>query len=114
MRACRWPSAPTGSSSPSTRGWACTRPSRASSPPADRAGAGSPRRSCTLEEALDAYTRGSAFAEFAERDKGTLEPGKLADLAVFAEDLFALAPRRLLEVPVDLTVVGGRVVFERR
>lgn len=72
-----------------------------------------PQERLTLEEALDAYTRGSAFAELAEHDKGTLEPGKLADLVVFAEDLFAVEPRRLLAVPVDLTVVGGRVVFER-
>lgn len=68
----------------------------------------------TLADALDAYTRGSAYAEFAEQEKGTLEPGKLADLVVFAEDLFQLEPRRLLSVPVDLTVVGGRVVHERR
>ena len=73
-----------------------------------------PQEKLTLEEALDAYTRGSAFAELAERDKGTLAPGQLADLAVFAEDLFGVPPRRLLEGPVDLTVVGGRVVFERR
>ncbi len=73
-----------------------------------------PQEKLALEEALDAYTRGSAFAEFAERDKGTLAAGQLADLVVFAEDLFRVAPRRLLDVPVDLTVVGGRVVFERR
>ena len=66
-----------------------------------------------LEEAIDLYTRGSAYAEFAEAEKGTLEPGKLADLVVFAADLFSLPPREILTTPVDLTVVGGRVVFER-
>ena len=72
-----------------------------------------PQEKLSLEEALDAYTRGSAFAEFAESRKGTLEPGKLADLVVFGADLFAVAPRQILTTPVDMTVVGGRVVFER-
>jgi predicted amidohydrolase YtcJ len=72
-----------------------------------------PQEKISLEEALDAYTRGSAFAEFAERDKGTLAAGKLADLVVFERDLFKIAPREILATPVDLTVVGGRVVFER-
>ena len=45
--------------------------------------------------------------------KGTLEPGRLADLVVFAADLFGMPPREILTTPVDLTVVGGRVVFER-
>jgi predicted amidohydrolase YtcJ len=72
-----------------------------------------PAEKITLEEAIDLYTRGSAYAEFADDRKGTLEPGKLADLVVFAKDLFAVEPRALLDVPVDMTVVGGRVVFER-
>ena len=63
----------------------------------------------TREEAIDLYTRGSAYAEFAEREKGTLEPGKLADVVVFAADLFRLPPREILATPVDLTIVGGRV-----
>jgi predicted amidohydrolase YtcJ len=73
-----------------------------------------PQEKVSLEDALDAYTRGSAFAEFAEGKKGTLAPGKLADLVVFGADLFAVAPRQILTTPVDLTVVGGRIVFERR
>jgi predicted amidohydrolase YtcJ len=72
-----------------------------------------PQERLGLEEALDAYTVGSAWAERAEGSKGTLEPGKLADLVVFGADLFAMPPRGILETPVDLTVVGGRVVFER-
>jgi predicted amidohydrolase YtcJ len=72
-----------------------------------------PGEKISLEDALDLYTRGSAFAEFAEERKGTLRPGQLADLVVFAKDLFAVRPQEILTVPVDLTVVGGRVVFER-
>jgi predicted amidohydrolase YtcJ len=73
-----------------------------------------PEEAISLEQALDFYTRGSAYAEFAEADKGTLQAGRLADLVVFAADLFALPPREILQTPVDLTVVGGRVVFERQ
>jgi predicted amidohydrolase YtcJ len=72
-----------------------------------------PAEKVSLEDALDLYTRGSAFAEFAEERKGTLRPGRLADLVVFAQDLFAIPPREILAAPVDLTVVGGRVVYER-
>jgi len=72
-----------------------------------------PHEKLDLEQALDLYTRGSAYAEFAEARKGTLEPGKLADLAVFAADLFRLPAREILTTPVDLTVVGGHIVFER-
>jgi predicted amidohydrolase YtcJ len=72
-----------------------------------------PEERISLEAAIDLYTRGSAYAEFADDRKGTLEPGKLADLAVFAADLFRIEPKRILETPVDLTMVGGRVVFER-
>ena len=73
-----------------------------------------PEEKLSLEEALDLYTRGSAFAEFAEKDKGTLEAGKLADLVVFARDLRAVPPPDILTTDVDLTVVGGRVVYERK
>jgi hypothetical protein len=72
-----------------------------------------PEEKIALEDALDLYTRGSAYAEFAEREKGTLAPGMLADLVVFAADLFRIPPRQILSTPVDLTVAGGRVVFER-
>jgi predicted amidohydrolase YtcJ len=77
------------------------------------AGGWFPEEKITLEDALDLYTRGSAYAEFAEKEKGTLAPGMLADLAVFASDLFAVPPRQILTTPFDLTVVGGRVVFDR-
>jgi predicted amidohydrolase YtcJ len=72
-----------------------------------------PEEKISLEEALDLYTRGSAYAEFAEAEKGTLERGRLADVVVFARDLFAVEPRAILTTPVDLTIVGGRIVFQR-
>ncbi len=78
------------------------------------AGGWHPDEKISLEDALDAYTRGSAFAEFAEDSKGTLAAGMLADLVVFGADIFAQPPRQLLDTPVDLTIVGGRVVYERK
>jgi hypothetical protein len=77
------------------------------------AGGWLPWERISLEEALDLYTRGSAYAEFAEARKGTLEAGMLADLVVFARDILKVPPREILTTPVDLTVVGGRVVHER-
>jgi len=72
-----------------------------------------PEEKIALEDALDLYTRGSAYAEFAEKEKGTLDPGMLADLVVFAADLFRIPAREILTTPVDFTVAGGRVVFDR-
>ncbi len=72
-----------------------------------------PEQKVTLEEALRAYTRAGAFASFEESLKGTLDVGKLADLAVLDTDLFATPPEAWLEAQVDLTIVGGRVVFDR-
>lgn len=74
-----------------------------------------PEEKLTIEEALDLYTRGSAYAEFMEGRKGTLEAGKVADLVVLGADPLAAAksdPRSILTAPVEMTVVGGRVVFE--
>lgn len=72
-----------------------------------------PEQKLTLAEALSAYTAGAAYAEFQEKDKGTLVPGKLADLVVLSEDPFAVPPDRIRELRVETTIVGGRVVYER-
>jgi len=70
----------------------------------------------TIDEAIEAYTKTSAWASFEEDIKGTLAAGKLADIAVFDTDLMEAGrtqPARLLEAKVQYTVVGGKVVFER-
>jgi predicted amidohydrolase YtcJ len=75
-----------------------------------------PDQRLTIEEAIDAYTRAPAWASFEEDLKGTLTPGKLADIAVFDTDLVAVGredPSRLLDAKVLYTVVGGEVVYER-
>jgi predicted amidohydrolase YtcJ len=73
-----------------------------------------PEERVDLETALHAYTWGSAYSVNAEHDRGTIEPGKAADLTVFSADLFELVrrgdPAALLGAHVDLTMVGGSVV----
>jgi len=64
-----------------------------------------------MEDALRFYTAGSAFAEFAESEKGTIEPGKLADLAVLADDPRAMHPDAVLKLETVMTLVGGEQVF---
>jgi predicted amidohydrolase YtcJ len=64
----------------------------------------------TREQALQAYTQGSAFAEFAEKDKGTLEPGKLADLAVLSQNILEVPAEALPATEAVLTMVGGKIV----
>ena len=72
-----------------------------------------PEQKITVEEALHAYTTGSAFASFDEQRKGTLARGKLADLVLIDRDLTKIPPETIRDASITMTVVGGRVVFER-
>jgi hypothetical protein len=72
-----------------------------------------PHQAISVADALWSYTAGSARACFAEREMGVLAPGILADLAVLSGDLFSPEVERLRELAVDITIGGGRVVFER-
>jgi hypothetical protein len=72
-----------------------------------------PEQKITVEEALRAYTVGAAFGTFQERDRGTLEAGKLADWVLIDRDLRRVAPETLRDARVLMTVVGGQVVFSR-
>lgn len=72
-----------------------------------------PHEALTIEEALTAYTRGSAFAEFAEQRKGTLAPGMLADVAILSQDIFRIPPAELPKTTSVLTIVGGAVVHNK-
>jgi predicted amidohydrolase YtcJ len=71
-----------------------------------------PEQKLTIEQALAAYTTGSAYAEFAEKEKGTLAPGMLADFVVLDHDLTKVEPAAILKTEVLRTVVGGKTVFE--
>src|SRR5439155_22428318 len=73
-----------------------------------------PEQKITIDEAVRAFTFGSAYAEFAEKVKGTLTPGKLADLVMLDRDIYAGAPSEIDRARVVLTVMDGRVVWEER
>ncbi len=72
-----------------------------------------PAQKISVEEALTAYTRGSAVAAFDEHHLGSLRAGYLADFVVLSDDILRIDAVRIGEVKVDMTVVGGRVVYER-
>jgi predicted amidohydrolase YtcJ len=66
----------------------------------------------TVREAIRGYTQLPAYTTFEEDFKGSIEPGKLADLVVLSENLLTIDPDSIPEVQVDMTVLGGKVVFE--
>jgi predicted amidohydrolase YtcJ len=72
-----------------------------------------PQQKITVEEALTAYTVNNAYAAFLEGVLGTLEPGKFADLVVLSHDILTVDPVQIENAMVDLTMVGGKVVYER-
>ncbi len=72
-----------------------------------------PEQKIGLEEAIAAFTAGAAYAEFQEREKGTIAPGKLADMVLLDADIFAVEPAELRRVRADVTILGGKVVYER-
>jgi len=69
--------------------------------------------SLTVEEALKTYTVNAAYASFDENVKGTIEVGKHADFVVLSEDILAVPPDRIRDVKVEMTVVGGKIVYTR-
>lgn len=73
-----------------------------------------PEQKITVEEAVRAFTWGSAYAEFQENVKGTLEIGKLADIVILSEDIFTIDPAKIADVKVVTTIADGKVVFEAR
>ena len=72
-----------------------------------------PEQKISVEDALRAYTSGSAYASFEENIKGTLEPNKLADFVLIDRDLTRIPPEEIRNAHIMTTVVGGRVVYQR-
>jgi predicted amidohydrolase YtcJ len=70
-----------------------------------------PEERLTVEQAVNAYTQGSAYARFSDDRLGTLEPGKEADLAVLSQDIFSAKPEDISKARVVMTMAGGKVVF---
>jgi cytosine/adenosine deaminase-related metal-dependent hydrolase len=74
-----------------------------------------PEQKITVAEAIEAYTLTSAYAGFEEKDRGSLEPGKLADLVLLSRDILAPSERdHIAQTDVLLTMVGGKVVYEKQ
>jgi predicted amidohydrolase YtcJ len=73
-----------------------------------------PQEKLTIDQAIAAYTSGSAFADFSDHDKGTLAPGMLADFVVLDRDITKVAPEEILKTKVLRTVVGGKTVYEAK
>jgi predicted amidohydrolase YtcJ len=71
-----------------------------------------PSEAISREQAVEAYTRGSAYAEFAENEKGTIAAGKLADLAVLSQDIFKVSNDALPKTVSLMTMVGGKIVYD--
>jgi predicted amidohydrolase YtcJ len=71
-----------------------------------------PEQKLTVAEAVDAYTMGSAYAEFQEKEKGSITPGKLADMVLLSDDIFNIDPAKIRDVKVLKTIVGGKVVWD--
>lgn len=71
-----------------------------------------PEQKLTVAEAVEAYTRGSAYAEFQENAKGSITPGKLADMIILSDDIFAIDAAKIRDVKVLKTFVGGKTVWD--
>ncbi len=71
-----------------------------------------PEQKISVEEAVRAYTVGSAFAEFQEKEKGTILPGKFADLVILSRDIFKIDPKEIEKAKVVTAIMDGRVVYE--
>ena len=73
-----------------------------------------PEQHLTIEEALYAYTAMGAYSSFEEKIKGTLQKGKLADLIMLSQDLFSIDPMKIHETKVQLTMLGGKIIYKSR
>jgi predicted amidohydrolase YtcJ len=70
-----------------------------------------PEQKLTVAEAIEAYTMGSAFAEFQENEKGSITPGKLADMVLLSQDILSIEPKKIRDTKVLKTFVGGKLVW---
>ena len=72
-----------------------------------------PQEKLPLDVCISDYTTGSSYAEFEEHRKGEIKPGMLADIVVYPSDITRMPPAELLRTSADMTVTGGRIVYER-
>jgi len=72
-----------------------------------------PEEAVSIKDAIRMYTRNGAYLTWEDKTKGTLEHGRLADMIVLPEDPLTIAPEKLLNLKVDMSIVGGKVLYER-
>ena len=72
-----------------------------------------PSEKMSVDEAVKLFTKNAAYASYTEKENGTIETGKNADLVVLEKDIYSIDPDEIKTVKVDMTVLGGKVVFER-
>ena len=73
-----------------------------------------PQEQLTIDEALRLYTINAAYGSFEESVKGTIEEGKFADLVLLSQNPYRVAQTQIREIKVEMTIVGGRVVYRKR
>lgn len=72
-----------------------------------------PAENISMEQAVIAFTKTNAYAEFKEKEKGTLMPGMLADLAVLSQDIFTIPAQQLPATKSELTMIDGKIVYQQ-
>ncbi len=72
-----------------------------------------PQEAVTLPVAVDLYTQAPAYLNFLENERGSITPGKVADFVVLGQDIFSTDPEQLMSLPIDMTIVGGKVLYQR-
>ncbi len=73
-----------------------------------------PDQCLTIEEAIYCYTMGSTYAEHQENVKGSITPGKLADLVILEKDILTVQPKEILNTTVDMTILNGKIIYNRQ
>ncbi len=71
-----------------------------------------PEQKISVAEAVECYTINNAYAEFAENEKGSITPGKLADFVVLSDNIFNIPPEKIKDVKVLMTVLGGKIIYK--
>jgi hypothetical protein len=66
----------------------------------------------TVMEALKLYTINAAYHSFEEDAMGSIEPGKYADMVVLGRDILTVPTETIIDIPIDMTIVGGRIVYQ--
>ena len=72
-----------------------------------------PEQKITIKEAIEAYTINNAYAVFEESEKGSITVGKFADFVVLSQDLITIDPTQIENIKVEMTIVGGKIVYQK-